>query len=102
MLFTKDAPIPKQFEMEEKLIQGYPTIVRMFDRAKPMSVLDSRSVKQSDDELNRRVTEFIEGRGSQVSRRLTREMLKTFPSIIDRLSSEQQQRLQEVLRKEDF
>jgi hemoglobin-like flavoprotein len=56
----------------------------------------------SYEELNQRVIDLLEGKGTEISRKLTKAMLKTFPSIVDLVSSEYQNRLQQVLAKDDF
>ena len=67
-----------------------------------MPTFDSRSVQRNYGELNRRAMDLVEGRGSQLSRRLTKEMLKAFPSVSDLVPSEYQQRLQQILNARDL
>lgn len=66
-----------------------------------MSTLDSQPDRHKHAELNRRVIDLVEGRGSQISRRLTKEMLKAFPSFVELVPAEYQQRLQQILRLDD-
>jgi len=51
-------------------------------------------------ELNKKVFDLIEGRGTHLSRELTKQTFKTFPSTIQLVSPEYQQRLQEILSEE--
>lgn len=62
-----------------------------------MSKPDSQLPQKAYDDLNRRVIDLIEGRGSEISRRLTKEMLKTFPSITAIVSPDYQKRLEQIL-----
>jgi hypothetical protein len=66
-----------------------------------MSKLDFQPVQRNYAELNQRVIDLIEGRGSKTSRKLTREMLKTFPSVVELVSSEYQQQLSIILSREE-
>jgi hypothetical protein len=65
-----------------------------------MSKLDSQPVQQSHAELNRRVVDLLEGKGSKSSRKLTREMLKAFPSVTELLPPEYQQQLSKIVFEE--
>jgi len=66
-----------------------------------MSTLDPQSDQLQHAELNRRVKDLVEGRGSQMSRKLTKAMLKAFPSFVELVPAEYQQRLQQILRLDD-
>jgi hypothetical protein len=52
-------------------------------------------------ELNQKVSDLIEGKGSDISRQLTLQTLKSFPSTIQLVNPEYHQRLQELLSKEN-
>ena len=66
-----------------------------------MSKLDSQITQRSYIDLNQRIIDLIEGRGSKTSRKLTREMLKTFPSVVALVPPEYQQQLHQILAKKD-
>lgn len=66
-----------------------------------MSHHNTQSFQRDYEELNRRVLDLIEGKGSEISRRLTKEMLKTLPSIVDLVPVEYRERLQQILARDD-
>lgn len=51
--------------------------------------------------LNQRVLDLIQGKGTETSRRLTKELLKTLPSVIDLVPDEYQERLRQILDQDD-
>jgi hypothetical protein len=49
------------------------------------------------EDLEKRVIDLLDGKGSEFSRRLTLEMLRAFPSLVSSLSDEYQKKLQGIL-----
>jgi hypothetical protein len=49
------------------------------------------------EDLEKRVIDLLNGKGSEFSRRLTLEMLRAFPSLVSSLSNEHQEKLQGIL-----
>ncbi len=58
--------------------------------------------RQADNELNQKVVDLLEGRGSELSRKLTKQMLKSFPSMAKLVAPEYQERLEKILKVEDI
>jgi hemoglobin-like flavoprotein len=59
---------------------------------------DLKSNDQGYEDWSQRVVDLLEGNGSEVSRRLTKEMIKTFPSLISSLSDDHQKQVKQLLQ----